>query len=351
MGRKRKTNKHLPQRVYWYHGAYRYKSKDKKWVFLGRTLSEMYKALSEMNLEPQKLIKVSQLIERYIKEIALGKAEKSYKENVKQSVYLKMFFGEMIADEVTPVDIYKYLDERAQKGKIAANREYSLLSNIFTYGIRWGALKINPCSGVRKFSEKRRDRNASYADFLAVLSVAKYPVNYAMRLALLMALRPGEVLILKKSYMLNEGFLADLTKTKKSIKQKLVGWNDSLVALVKEIINDTKKKMVNIDYLLCNKDGEPYTASGFATMWQRTMKKALADGLIEEPFQFRDIRHIAATTMERHKGREDARKFLGHASQNTTARYIDGALFTEALSMDIFHSLNNIPQNKINKPW
>ena len=52
MGRKRKSNKNLPQRVYHKHGAYYLVTLENKWIRLGSTKSEMYKTLSEIDIKP-----------------------------------------------------------------------------------------------------------------------------------------------------------------------------------------------------------------------------------------------------------------------------------------------------------
>lgn len=47
MGKRRIHNKHLPQRVYFKHGAYYHVSTDGKWTRLGTTESQMFRALSD----------------------------------------------------------------------------------------------------------------------------------------------------------------------------------------------------------------------------------------------------------------------------------------------------------------
>ncbi len=51
MGRKRRTNKGLPSRVYLKHGAFYFVTTGSKWIRLGQTQSEMYRRLSELSIE------------------------------------------------------------------------------------------------------------------------------------------------------------------------------------------------------------------------------------------------------------------------------------------------------------
>ena len=60
-------------------------------------------------------------------------------------------------------------------------------------------------------------------------------------------------------------------------------------------------------YLLATQDGQRYTVSGFSAIWQRTIRKAAADKVISERFQFRDLRAKAGSD------HADGR-LLGHSS-------------------------------------
>lgn len=325
MGRPRKKNKHLPSRVYWNNGAFRFVTKDNKWIALGRTMAEMYSKLSELQMRDELVIsRFKQLAERYIQEIAPLKSKSSFKSNLTQSRYLITVFGEMLIEDITPVDIYKYLDIRGKKSKVSANREFALLSHMFSYAMRWGASKVNPCIGVKKFSEKRRSRNVTDKEYEASLKMAPYPINAVMELTYMMGLRPTEVLQLKRSNAKEEGFYVEITKTKNSVAGKMVEWSTPLKKLVYELIQKNKYKISHLDYLVCNRVGQPYTPDGFSSLWRRFMDKCIDEKVIDKSFQLRDLRHKSATDMEKMHGREEARKLLGHTTQSTTARYIDG---------------------------
>lgn len=337
MGRKRRTHKNLPRRVYLKNGAYRLLTPQGKWIRLGKTISEMYQSLSKLHIEPEKIITINQLIDRYIKEIAPEKAAATYKGNIQQSTYLKKFFGAMNPEDITPVDIYKYLDIRGQISKVAANREFALLSHILSYGIRWGVIRINPCTGVKKFSEESRNRDVTTEEFRAVLSIASYPVNMAMLLKYYLGCRPSEVRLITAENIKDDGVLVELAKTKKKgLRYKLVKWSPPLRNIINQLQEMHKHRRVTSQkYLLCNRQGQPYTQDGFSTHWQKTMKIALDKKLIKESFQFRDIRHKAAKDMKESQGLGAASEFLGHTNQNTTSKYIDGVVKVKGLDKDI----------------
>jgi integrase len=74
--------------------------------------------------------------------------------------------------------------------------------------------------------------------------------------------------------------------------------------------------------LFCTRDGKPYideqgTTSGFDSVWQRFMKKALAETNLEERFTEHDLRAKVASDS---KDSEQARKRMGHTSSAVTER-------------------------------
>lgn len=70
-------------------------------------------------------------------------------------------------------------------------------------------------------------------------------------------------------------------------------------------------------HLFCTRAGQPYTASGFDSIWQRAMKKALGAGVIKERFTEHDIRAKTATDDPL-----SAQQRLGHKNRSMTDRYI-----------------------------
>lgn len=117
----------------------------------------------------------------------------------------------------------------------------------------------------------------------------------------------------------DEGINVTVNKTQ---HEQIIEWSDELKCCVDKI----KKLQHKIHglHLFCNQKGQPYTTSGFDSIWQRAMIKALKAGLITEKFRFHDIRRKAATDAEKKAGREFARQLLGHEKQSTTAIYISG---------------------------
>lgn len=136
MGRNRKTDKHLPKNVYLRSGSYYFVDYEGKWHNLGRNFAiamQKYGQLADVG----DCETVGDVIDRYLREIAPLKAERTYKDNLIQGKYLRAAFGKLRPIKVTPQLIYQYLDERGKSSKIQANREIALLSHIYKKAIRW----------------------------------------------------------------------------------------------------------------------------------------------------------------------------------------------------------------------
>lgn len=309
----RKKDKHLPARVYIKHSAYYYVDIKNKWHRLGNTFPEAMANWTKL-INPQRRIStMNQLFDRYMLEVAPLKAPASYKANLIQVSYLRLWFGDMQPDEVTAVDIYKYLDRRSIKAKVSANREKALLSHCYSMAIRWGIVKDNPCRNVKRITERPRTRYIEDSEFLAVKNIASDLIELIMDFAYLTGQRIGDILTLK---------ITDITETGIRIEQKktgsklIIGWSEEL----KECVSQIKRLPRSVIYsmtLFCNKRGQPLTYNGFSSIWKRTIKKALATKVINESFTFHDIRAKAASDA---KNSRHASDLLGHSNTKFTEK-------------------------------
>lgn len=313
--KRRKTNFDLPPRVYYKHNAYYLVTPENKWLKLGKTKREMYTKYYELIERPTKIYTMNDLFDRYMKEVAPLKAPRTYEDNKAEVVRLRMVFGEVNPETITPVHIYQYLDTRGAKARVRANREKSLLSSVFSYAIRWGVVKDNPCRHVKRLTEKPRTRYIEDWEFIAVYSIAPPIIQLIMEYAYLTGQRKSDVLKTKEIDITDKGVKIIQDKTKEKL---LMTWSDTL----KTCVDRARKLRGNIRslYIFCRRDGKPYTSSGFNSMWARVMNNALEKGLIQERFTFHDIRAKSYTDEKTLEGR----RRLGHKSAAMGATYERG---------------------------
>jgi integrase len=331
MAPKRRTkDKHLPARVYidkgrkrkdgtWPPPRYFFKKPDNTEIDLGRTFTEAMSKWVELIDRPKKITTMHDLFDRYLLEVSPKKKPGTYRNDKMGIGKLRVFFGDMLPNEVTPVNVYQYLDMRAKVARRGANIEKAILSNIYSYAIRWGIVKDNPCKNVKRLREEKRNRYIEDWEFNAVLNIASEFIKKIMKFAYLTGLRKGDILTLKLSEISSDGIQKTLNKTETKL---LIEWTDEL----KNCVNEIKKlpRPIRGMYLFCTRTGDPYTVSGFNAIWQRTIRKAIKLSVIQEKFRFNDIRRKSATDAEKALGREYARQLLGHTTQNMTANYISG---------------------------
>ena len=262
---------------------------------------------------------MNDLFDRYMMEVAPLKAKETYRSNLKQMPKLRAAFGHIPPEAITPVHIYRYLDVRGKTAPVSANRDKALLSHVFTMAIRWGAAQNNPCRNVKRLPEKRRDRYITDKEFLAVKKLASPLIACVMDFAYLTGQRLSDILKVKLADIGDDGISIEIGKTKNKI---LIEWSDALCAVIAE--SKRIRGRVTGLYLFCNRKGRPYTRDGFSSLWQRLMKEVVAEGVLTERFRFHDIRRKSATDLEKASGREQARRLLGHGSQQMTGVYISG---------------------------
>jgi len=311
MSRPRKSNRHLPQRVYHHHNAYFFVDHMGVWHRLGSSLTEMYQSYAEF-LEERPVRTMADLFDRYMVEVVPKKAPRTQKDNAYEMRYLRAALAKMDPKQFKPRHGYAYYNTRKEKSLRRAVNEMALLSHVFTKAVEWGIVDENPCKQIRKERPKPRRRYVSEIEYQAAYKVMSEMAQCAMDIAVLTALRPGDVLGLERSNLIDEGILVHTAKTSKDL---IIEWSPELRRVVKRALSLPPHVR---QPLICNKQGKAYTVDGFNSIWYRRIRAAIADNEnpLEEPFQFRDLRAKSASD----DTAEAARRRLGHASAAITER-------------------------------
>lgn len=309
MGRKRKHNLDMPARVYASKGWWFYVPKAGKQTKLAR-LDDKAGALRAyadlMDARPTAGT-IAELLDRYARDVLPTKAFKTAKEQTRQIERLKAVFGDMPLAALVSTHIAEYLD--SHPAKVSANREAALLSHAYTKAIRWGLCQVNPCRGVERNTERPRERYIEHEEFVAVLECAPPVVAVMMSLGYLTGQRESDLLKLKRASITSEGTPFRQGKTGKKLN---VSWSPAL-AWTMEQANKLPDQGIASFWVVCQRDGQPYSESGFQTAWQKHIRKCHQQGLIAERFTFHDIRAKAGSDAK------DGR-LLGHMDPRTLRR-------------------------------
>jgi Site-specific recombinase XerD len=311
--KKRKEGLHLPPRVYYKHNAYYFVDVKRKWHRLGSNLADAMNKWAKIIDQSGKIVTMNQLFNRYMLEVAPLKSPGSYNKNIYQIQNLRESFGDMYPEDITPVDIYRYIDLRGKVAPVSANREKSLLSHVFSMAIRWGVMRDNPCRNVKRLTEKPRKRYIEDWEYLEVRKVAPLQIQLLMDFAYLTGQRIGDILTIKLSDLTEDGIKIEQNKTGTRI---IIAWSDELRDCVQKI-RKLPRSIIHSFTLFCNSKGQPLVYDAFSNGWLKTMKTALANGVLKERFTFHDIRAKAASDS---KNKANASALLGHADPKITER-------------------------------
>lgn len=327
---RRKTNLHLPPRMYIYEGRrkttfYTITHQNKR-INLGHDFLEAKRQLLELEQNKQSAGTIGEFMEWYLQHVSAKKSRRTHKDEQASMQRLKAVFGKLFFSELKPHHIAKWHDMRGEDAPIRANREKSLLSHVCSIAVRKGEIDINPCRDIARHPETQRDRFVtdaeleSFCKFAMAQSETGRMLALTARLAYLTSQRKGDLLRLRLDQISDQGIYFKQAKTSAKL---LIEWTPALT----KCVNDLRAlpRPVMGMFLICNRSGQPYTDSGFKAMWGRTMTAWADQG--NERFHFHDLRAKAITKMVE-EGRR-AEDISGHADARMVKKVYDRRRITK----------------------
>lgn len=227
------------------------------------------------------------------------------------------FFGDVVAEKVTPGAIRAYLDIRLKENApIAGNKEIGYLSSAYSWAYQRDIIIIkNPCLNVTKNPKNIRQHYApddQYYSFLFMPGPDYIPL--AMEFMYLCRLRKNEALSHTRACVTDKGL--EIIRGKGS-KPSLITWTPRLRSLVDQCyklpLDVTPLKPDNLA-LIHDKKGQPITIGAFDSAWKRRRADFIANG--GEPFTPHDLKRKAVSDF---KG--DKLKASGHRDPKMLAVY------------------------------
>ncbi len=268
--------------------------------------------------EVRNSITVKSLGERFIEEYVPCHLKPSTQGEYKRCVeiFINPEIGTMRLVSVERTDITK-IHHQLRHIPYQANRVLGVLSTMFNLAERWNLRPAfsNPCRGVRKYKEKKRERFLNREELRRLGEALRIEEEFAptavacIRLLLLTGCRLGEIQTLKWSYLDLDACLAFLPDSKTGRKTLYLG--SVAVKLLKSI-----PRRKNNPYVITG-DIEGQHLTDMQKPWRRIRKLAdLPDVRIH------DLRHtFASSGVALGQGLPIIGKLLGHTQPQTTARY------------------------------
>jgi integrase len=266
----------------------------------------------------RKAITVRSLGERFIDEYVPCHLKPSTQGEYKRCVeiFINPEIGTMKLVSVERTDIAR-IHHQLRHIPYQANRVLGVLSIMFNLAESWGLrpLYSNPCRGVKKYKERRRERFLNREELRRLGEALRTEEEFApsavacIRLLLLTGCRLGEIQTLKWSYLDLDTCLAFLPDSKTGRKTLYLG--SVAVRLLKTI----SRKKDNPHVIVGDIEGQHLT--DIQKPWRRIRKLAnLPDVRIH------DLRHtFASSGVALGQGLPIIGRLLGHTQPQTTARY------------------------------
>ena len=324
MGRKRKHNRELPERVYLRGRQYVYLPFGQtKYISLGRTLAEAMVEYGRLKTIPTRIPgTISDCMDDYMRSPAFARLADRTREDYRRDIArLRKVYGHMRPSEIRPADIYMYM---RQRGAVRARLEVAVLKNVLDVAIMSGLIDRNPAAGLRYEPIIKRTRVPSPQEIESFCAMAPPQIAAYVRLKLATGLRMGDMLRLDRGMVSDDALTVTpaktATKTGKTIVFLLTGPDGTDTGL-RQILADVKalRRRVTALALFATRDGQHYTTDGWKSLWQRAMRAYEDAGGVR--FREHDLRAAAGIAKEDSAGRGEAMRLLGHDLESTTARY------------------------------
>lgn len=320
--RPRGKDKHLPPCVFHRHGAYYYVKRG-EWKPIGTTLTQALAEYARIIAPPTG--GCDALLERTLaksKETVKPNTHAQYSQACKK---LKPILAEFTPDLLEPHHIAAILDHLRSTPNMA-NRMLTFMRLSFSNGLTWGLNRTNPCYGVKRHVERRRDRYLTDQEFTAIGTAAVPQLRAIMRICYLTGQRIGDVLAIRLADIGKDGIAFQQQKTAKRLRVNAPG--------LEQAIEQAKALHSNVRgmTLFHGRGGRPLSYGGVRDAFERACKLA---GV--EDATLHDIRAKSLTDAK--KQGKNAQKLGGHSTEAMTNRYIRDRDFEAAEGPSIGQSL------------
>lgn len=228
-------------------------------------------------------------------------------------------FGQLQAEKISRPNVQRIIDALAAAGTpTKANKVLRYLRRLYRWGINRGLVTHNPAQGVEAAKERKRQREPSTANYIALLefaksrgqrqarsagSVAPY-LWLVMELGYLCRLRGIETITLTEAHASVDGIR---TNRRKGSRDNLVEWTPRLRAVWEAALTQRQAVLARTKrpewiaptqrVLFLSEGGEPLSKSGLDTAWQRLIHKSIEAGVIteEQRFSLHDLKRKGGT--------------------------------------------------------
>lgn len=296
----------LPTGMYWKHGAY-WLVKNRRWRRLGTQYRGALIVYGRLTAPSSGAM--AALVAEAMPTLTHGKAATTVRQYEAAGAQVAHLLADFEPGQVTQADIYDLLDQFRETPNMG-NRVLTVARLVFRYAVKRRMIPNNPCVGVDRMPERKRDRYLTDAELAAIRGHAGDRLQVIIDLLYLTGQRVQDVLDIKRTDLTDDGIAFQQRKTG---VRRTVAWNAALRAAVKAA--KALPGPANALLLLRGRWGGAVDYRSLHEQWARACRLAgVTDAHIH------DIRAKSATDAKREGA--DPQALLGHASEAMTARYL-----------------------------
>ncbi len=306
--RPRKKDRHLPPCMYMKHGAY-YLVRKGKWERLDSDYQGALLAYAKaMGGNGQG--GMPKLIDEALEAMRKRLSANTLKQYEAAAERLKKHLAEFEPRQVLPRHVAALKLHMADTPNMA-NRVISFLRMVFAYALEQQIVDSNPCTGIRRHAEKKRDRYITDAEFEAICSASSPYIRSILEMCYLTGQRIGDVLAIRLSDISEQGIAFDQQKTGAKL---IVGMTPDLEALIGRI-KALPRSVRGLTLFCARSGGKPVS---YDTVKQAFRKSCAAAGVSGATIH--DLRAKSLTDTD--KQGNNAQKLGGHSDARMTKRYL-----------------------------
>ena len=307
-------------------------------ISLGKDLGKAYQKFSGFFDVTDPVLSLGDLIDRYQLSVVPTYESRNTRDSKTASLArLRSSLGDNSVElvDAPAIKVYKHMVAEAKSKKIA-NMDLECLSHLFTMALDWGVIREHPMLGkkVTKFVLEGRERYVEDWELDAWASVANPFLVVYVQLKGATGLRQQDLLTLERKHI-SETELASINlKTGKALRFPLYDAAgeptsvkralDAIDAYYRTKNKSRARPVLNSRWIFTTRTGGSYydlenrRSPGFKNIWQRSMKKALAETALKESFTEHDLRGKAASDLDSDTAAQD---LLAHSDLKTTRKH------------------------------
>ncbi|RZI32559.1 tyrosine-type recombinase/integrase [Pseudomonas orientalis] len=310
--RPRKKDRHLPACMYQKHGAY-YLVRKGKWKRLGTdfqaSLTEYAKLLDKGSQGgmPKLIDDALEHMRTRTKPPLKPNTLKQYEAACER---LKENFADFEPREVLQRHVVALKLHLADTPNMS-NRVISVLRAVFTYALEQQIVDSNPCIGVRRHVEHKRDRYITHGEFQAICENSSDNMRVIYEMCYLTGQRIGDVLAIRLADISSEGIAFKQEKTNARLLVQMTPDLEELIARAKAL----PRKIRGLTLFCSPRGGKPVHYSSVKDAFAISCRKA---GV--QDASLHDLR--AKSLSDTDDQGNDAQKLGGHTDARMTQRYL-----------------------------